>query len=121
MSASGLSNATAGLIAILAGIVVALAKVIEIAISRVVPRKQVLSDDEYQKLSRVEQITTARDEDGVPLAWFPAYARKQNTEIVDVMRDVAKGVDQLVLLTDQTKELLRKHAQELEQFIHETS
>ena len=108
-----------GILAVLAGVIVALAKAVEIAISRIVPRRQVLSDEELRMLREMHQMTTARDEDGVPLSWFPVYARHQTEEQIELARQSVKALDRLVVVMEETKELLRDHAEELRSFRQE--
>ena len=119
MSQNSINWLNTGLLGAVMGAVIALAEAVKVAVSRIVPKRQTLSDEEFRMLQDVHKLTTARDEDGVPLNWFPVYARKQNDELVQLTRQLVHGIDRMVVLTDETKELLRQHAEELREFKHE--
>jgi hypothetical protein len=79
----------APVLAAIVAVVVALSKIIEMLLSKAIPKQSILTDEERACLKEIHEVHMRVDQDGTPLVYTPRT-------FIEIQRDLQRTLQQIV-------------------------
>ena len=95
-------------LAAIVAVVLGLGKIIEVLITRAVPRKSILTDDERAAVKNIDEILSKSDPDGTPLVYVPRSWAEVQKEMQHIMTQIVNDQRRIADILDRMEKKLDK-------------